>query len=215
MFAKRLGLVFACLIFAFPACKPSPTNSPANPANDLSFPIGEFSLTERNGTTVTNADLRGKVWIASFVFTRCTGPCKPVTATMARLQSELADRADVRFVTFTVDPSHDNASELRSFASFFRADAKRWLFLTGEEKEIHRLMRDSFKPATARNEKAKDPGEGFDHSTRLVVVDRDGNVRGFFDGIPDPNVEGSDAAFERGLKQLKEKVDALLKTPGQ
>src|SRR5215471_19542483 len=85
----------------------SPT--PAQPEQpDLDFPVGEFALTERSGKPVTDKDLRGKVWIGSFVFTRCTGPCPAVTNTMARLQAELKDEmkaGTVKLVTFTVDPA--------------------------------------------------------------------------------------------------------------
>src|SRR5690348_6284344 len=85
-------------------------------------PVGDFALTERGGRTVTNADLAGKVWVASFVFTRCTGPCPQVTATVARAQAALRDEPDVRLVTFTVDPQHDTADELKEYANHFGAD---------------------------------------------------------------------------------------------
>src|SRR5205085_4395139 len=113
------------------------------PPDDLG-PVGEFALTERGGEVVRDADLRGKVWVASFVFTRCTGPCPQVTATVARLQSELADEPDLRLVTFTVDPECDGPDKLKSYAEHFRADPRRWLFLTGKEEDIHRLLRERF-----------------------------------------------------------------------
>src|SRR5436305_12953744 len=111
---SRVLLLLPVLTLA--GCGPSPgrhalptgTGSP-----DLDFPVGSFSLTERSGKTVTDADLKGKVWVASFVFTRCTGPCPQVTATIARLQRELPDRPDLRLVTFTVDPGRDAPMDLR------------------------------------------------------------------------------------------------------
>jgi cytochrome oxidase Cu insertion factor (SCO1/SenC/PrrC family) len=130
---------------------------------------------------------------------------------MARLQSELPADTDIKLVTFTVDPSRDNADELRKYAEHFRADKERWWFLTGDEKEIHHLMQDSFKIGVTRNPKATEPGQEFDHSTRLVVVDRRGNVRGYYRGIADPEVHGNDPALEADLKKLKEKVRELLK----
>ena len=108
-------------------------------------PIGEFSLTERSGRTVTNADLAGKVWIASFVFTRCTGGCPQVSGTMVRLQEAFRNESDIRLVTFTVDPERDNPAELKEYAEHFGADPERWLFLTGSEKLIHQLIQKGFK----------------------------------------------------------------------
>src|SRR5207245_4926542 len=136
---SRLVLLLPIVLVV--GCARSPGRSPA-PTADLDYPVGSFALTERSGKTVTDADLRGKVWVASFVFTRCTGPCPQVTATVARLQNELKDRADVRFVTFTVDPEHDRPEVLARYAANFNADADRWLFLTGDQEKIYSLLRE-------------------------------------------------------------------------
>jgi cytochrome oxidase Cu insertion factor (SCO1/SenC/PrrC family) len=197
------GLISAAYLF------PRPT---AKPVESTGNPVGDFALTERSGKTVTPADLRGKVWVASFVFTRCTGPCPQVTATVARLQSEMADLPDVRFVTFTVDPARDNPAELAEYAKHFRADPERWLFLTGEEQSIHSLMHDVFKLPIARNTSGKvEPGQEFDHSTRLVLVDRRGDIRGYFDGFRATQDAEGDQAFEANLSRLRARVDELLK----
>jgi protein SCO1 len=193
------------------ASTPTDLLTPTRPRQqpDISYPIEDFSLTERSGAKVGKADLLGKVWVASFVFTRCTGPCPQITATMARLQSELdlANQPDLRLVTFTVDPARDDAAELRKYAENFRADPARWLFLTGNERQIHQLLQNSFKVAAVRNQAGK-PGEEFDHSTRLVVVDKQGNIRGFFSGMAGPDDGG---ALDGSLKDLKATVGKLLR----
>jgi protein SCO1/2 len=147
----------------------------APPPDDFG-PVGDFSLTERDGRTVTAADLAGKVWVASFVFTRCTGPCPQVTGTVARLQKDLGNESDVRLVTFTVDPEHDDPDELKRYADHFGA-GERWLFLTGPEKEIDRLLIENFHVGVDRA-----GGKEVTHSTKLALVDRRGHVRGYFDG---------------------------------
>lgn len=139
-------------------------------------PVGDFSLTERSGRIVRPADLRGKVWVASFVFTRCTGPCPQVTATVRKLQDQLRGQPDVVLVTFTVDPEHDREKELTEYANHFGADPERWLFLTGSTDEVHRVIRESFLLHVEPK-----PGD-VEHSTRLAVVDRHGRVRGYYDG---------------------------------
>src|SRR5262245_7947558 len=105
------------------------------PPPDDFGPVDDFSLTERGGRTVTNADLAGKVWVASFVFTRCTGGCPQVTGTVARLQDAFRDEPGVRLVTFTVDPERDDPDELKKYADLYGADPERWLFLTGQEEQ--------------------------------------------------------------------------------
>src|SRR3954468_12890171 len=108
--------------------RPVPAPSAADP--DPQWQVGPFSLTERSGRTVTDKDLRGSVWVASFVFTRCTGPCPAVSSTVARLQSDFKNEPRVKFVTFTVDPKRDDLASLRAYATARGADPDRWLFLT-------------------------------------------------------------------------------------
>jgi protein SCO1/2 len=191
------------------ACNPGASKRDAAPP--VINPVGDFALTERNGTTVTKSHLSGKVWVASFVFTRCTESCPQVTGTVARLQKELADEAEVRFVTFTVDPERDNPDELKRYAEQYRADAEKWLFLTGSEEKIKELLDESFHVAAIRNPNEKDPGKAIDHSSKIAVVDRDGNIRGYFDGMrrtksPDPEKE-----FEAEFEKLKSLVKQLLR----
>ena len=198
----------AALILPTPWRKAHPEPTPAD-----AFEVTPFALTERSGRFVSNDDLKGKVWVASFVFTRCSGPCPSVTGTMARLQSELDldNRPDLRLVTFTVDPDRDTPDELKKYADQFRAHPDRWLFLTGKEDEIHRLARDGFKLGVSRSESPNPPaGQEFDHSTFLVVVDKAGRVRGFRDGYQGPN-DPEGKRFNEGLGRLKETVAALLK----
>lgn len=185
------------------------TRKPPEPVAETKLaPVPPFKLTERSGKAVTTDDLKGKVWVASFVFTRCTGPCPAVAATMARLQSDLADVPDLRLVTFTIDPDRDTPDELKKYAAHFRADADRWLFLTGPEKEIHDLANNGFFLLAKKRADGK-PGEEFDHSSRIALVDKAGVIRNHFNGIADRT--GGPEAYEDGLKQLSAQVRKLAK----
>ncbi len=175
-------------------------------------PVGPFQLTERSGRTVTQDDLLGKVWISTFVFTRCIGPCPQVTATAARLQQHYSGNPDVRLVTFTVDPQRDDPKELQRYASNYQADPEQWLFLTGKEEAIHTLLREGFKVGVERNkgEQAK-PGDEFLHSTRMVLVDRKGHIRAYFPGLQLDGSPHAEKDFEDSLKALHQTVAALLR----
>jgi cytochrome oxidase Cu insertion factor (SCO1/SenC/PrrC family) len=154
-----------------------------SPATDVDYPVADFSLTERSGRTVRRDELRGKVWVAAFVFTRCAGPCPQVSGTMARMQSLLAGDDDVRLVSFTVDPKHDTPAVLRKYAERFGADPRRWLFLTGDRDGLYGLIQDSFHLGVQEAAGAdRKPGSEVAHSTRLAVVDRRGHVRGYYSG---------------------------------
>jgi protein SCO1/2 len=198
--ALTAGLLLAALAaLGFAGISALKHNAP--PLDDFG-PVGDFSLTERGGRTVTNTDLAGKVWVASFVFTRCTGPCPQVTGTVARIQTEFANEADVRLVTFTVDPEHDDQGELTRYAERYRADSERWLFLTGPEKVFDRLLRENFHVGVDR-----DGGKEVTHSTKLALVDRRGHVRGYFDGR---QVDEQGAPVD-DLPKLRQAVAALLR----
>jgi cytochrome oxidase Cu insertion factor (SCO1/SenC/PrrC family) len=174
---------------------------------DLDFPVGSFSLTERSGKTVTEKDLHGHVWVASFIFTRCTGPCPQVTSTVARLQAELKDLPGVRFVTFTVDPNRDDLTALREYAKSRNADPERWLFLTGQEEVIHKLMREQFKqPVERKTGPDVQPGDEFGHSPRLVLVDKTGTIRAMCDGLPNDHFP---ERFEPDIERFKNRIREL------
>jgi protein SCO1/2 len=141
--------------------------------------VPEFSLTEANGATVRRADLLGKVWIASFLFTRCGEVCPMMMRHEVRLQTDLPLRDDLRLVSFSVDPDWDTPKVLTDYAHTFGADQGRWLFLTGDKKQIYHLTIDGFRLATQGADPAKEMP--ILHSTKLVLVDRHGAIRGYYD----------------------------------
>jgi cytochrome oxidase Cu insertion factor (SCO1/SenC/PrrC family) len=212
---KRLLPLFLLLAAGCGLGGDSRLPAPAEPPRpDLDYPVGEFSLTERSGKTVTDKDLRGKVWVGSFIFTRCTGPCPAVSNTMARLQADLKDElkaGGLKLVTFTVDPERDDPDELKKYAENRQADPNNWLFLTGDREKIHKLMREQFKQAVERKVGPDvQPGDEFGHSTRLILVDRNGVIRATYDGLPNDRPGGKEE-FEEGLRRLKERVRELMK----
>jgi len=115
--------------------------------NDLPrlWAVPDFALIERSGQPVTRADMLGKVWIASVIFTRCVDECPLVSSHMARLQEALAAEPDVRLVSITVDPAYDTPDVLTRYAQNFAAQPQRWLFLTGDKATIYRLVREGFR----------------------------------------------------------------------
>lgn len=166
-------------------------SAPATTAGDLNRPVKYFSLTERNGKMVTSDDLRGEVWVASFFFSNCPGICLKLNQTIADLQKEMPD-ADVRYVSITVDPDNDTPERLQEYAERFQADPQRWLFLTGPMSKIKDVAEKSFQVSADKSV----------HSDRLIVVDRNGQMRGSFrSGEP------------AQVLALKQKLEQLAKEP--
>jgi protein SCO1/2/putative membrane protein len=158
-------------------------------------PVSQFSLVNQDGDKVTRDDLRGKVWIASFVFTRCAGPCTQISGSMARLQKELAGENNIVLVSFTVDPDYDKPIVLKQYAQRYQANPERWMFLTGAKKPLYDLIVRCFKlTAQEKPEGERKPGDEVTHDTRLVLVDRQGHIRAYFQGTENKDLEKLRAA---------------------
>ncbi len=148
--------------------------------------VPSFELTAQDGRRVSLEDFSGQVWIADFIFTNCAGPCPLLTSHMAKVQQLLVDEdLDVPLVSFSVDPEHDTPEVLTEYGETFHADFDRWTFLTGEKQAIYDLILGGFKLAVSDGAISPDgtPGPGIiTHSTRFALIDREGNVRGYYHG---------------------------------
>jgi protein SCO1/2 len=144
----------------------------------------EFSLTERSGKEIRAADLIGKVWIANFIYTHCTDTCPIQSAEMKALQEQFAKEQDLRLVSITVDPKRDSPAVLAKYAARFGADPARWFFLTGKQEEIFRVAQEGFHLTAAEIPEAQRDGSGTTHlhNPHFVVVDRQGEIRGYYPG---------------------------------
>jgi protein SCO1/2 len=168
--------------------------------------IGDFTLTNQSGSVVSLADLRGKVWIADIIFTRCPGPCFKMTRQMKELQDALPAADKTRLVTLTTDPDFDTPPVLAKYAERFNADTNRWMFLTGTKKEIGMLGSGSLKLTSVevKPDERKSENDLFIHSTIFVVVDKQARLRGVFE----TGGEGVDWSVEKqkilsAVKQLE------------
>lgn len=139
--------------------------------------VPEFRLTNQNGQPFGSAELKGKIWIADFIFTSCPGPCPLISSRMAETQRPL-EKSDVHLVSFTVDPENDTPDVLRDYAQRLHAREGRWDFLTGSRDAIYDLTMHGFKLAVAADGDVV--GQPV-HSTKAVLVDRRGKIRGYYD----------------------------------
>jgi protein SCO1/2 len=139
--------------------------------------VPSFQLTNQNGQPFGSAQLAGKIWIADFVYTTCPGPCPMISSRMSELQKPL-EKTDVHLVSFSVDPEKDTPAVLRGYAEKLQAEPERWDFLTGPRSAIYQLSHDGFKLAVSDGGDAQGVPV---HSTRMVLVDRHGQIRGYYD----------------------------------
>ena len=146
--------------------------------------VPEFTFVNRDGRTVRRENLAGAPWIADFVFTACGSSCPLLTARLARLDRELPAGLGIRLVSFSVDPDHDTPPVLERYARSYGA-SRRWLFLTGDAARIRDLSRRGFKLALepAGGGMGSMGSEAILHSTRFVLVDGEGVIRGTYQAL--------------------------------
>jgi protein SCO1 len=136
--------------------------------------VPNFELTTQAGKQLTGRELAGKIWVADFIYTTCTGPCPMMTARMRRVQTAIPE---ILLLSFSVDPEHDTPEALAAYARKFQTK-QNWYFLTGSKDTLQMLSRDAFKLSDL----------GLTHSTRFVLVDQKGRIRGYYGTADDSTI---------------------------
>jgi protein SCO1/2 len=155
--------------------------------------IPAFQLTDENGKVFSSKALQGKIYIANFFFTRCGTICPKIASQVSRATDAFIQDPEIHFISISVDPNFDEPKKLLAYAKSFDADSTRWSFLTGTKKEIYPLILKGFHvplaDASEYDAAIKNPDETFIHSERLVLVDKAGVIRGFYDGTNKKEVD--------------------------
>ncbi len=154
--------------------------------------VPDFTLTAQTGEDFHSRSLDGKVWVAEFFFTHCTGPCPRMNSRFRQIGKQFERRKDLKLVSLTVDPVRDTVPVLAAYAKHFNADPSRWYFLTGPLDRLSHLGRDIFLLGDVKGD--------LDHSTRFVLIDRRRTIRGFY--------RSEDA---ESMEQLTSDIKVLLK----
>jgi protein SCO1 len=178
-----LGIILGTFFWLKFAPRPGLTGWDAKPLEGLQRygSVPQFSLVERSGKATTLADLRGSIWIADFIYTTCQDTCPMQTAEMAQLQEQWKDRSGLKLVSFSVDPEKDTTEVLSRYANRYKADAQRWLFLTGAKEEISRLVQEGFRLSAVALSSDSKKDSVIMHSPRFVLIDKQAEIRGYYD----------------------------------
>ena len=147
--------------------------------------ISDFELTNQNGEIITQEFYKNKIYVADFFFTTCQDICPIMTKNMFRLQEELKDDNDILFLSHTVIPEVDTVQQLKKYAVENNVDDSKWNLVTGEKKQIYDLARKSYL-AVEDAEYGK-----FDmiHTENFILIDKQRQIRGFYDGTSDDEIE--------------------------
>jgi|TARA_B110000196_G_scaffold273640_1_gene250152 cytochrome oxidase Cu insertion factor (SCO1/SenC/PrrC family) len=161
------------------------------------FVTRDISTIDADGVSRNFSDLKGKVWLISHVFTRCPGQCAGVCVVLDDLRKEVNNENLLHLVSVTLDPSHDDASQLKAFSQKHGLVSKDWWFLTGNPDELNGYMLETFSlSAQKKNEELRSgPDDLFAHRPMVALIDHELKIRGWYDPFD-----------ERGNKSLRENL---------
>lgn len=170
---------------------------PAEAEKQIKHAIADFQAIDQYGQKITSDDLKGKVHVANFMFTRCTSICPTMTNHLKILSDHYKNETRFSLLSFSVTPWMDSIPALRSFANSYGIQAKNWHLLTGKKSEIYRLARQSYFAEKTLGY-TKDSTE-FLHTEHIVLVDPNLRLRGVYNATLKPDI-----------LQLKKDVEQLL-----
>jgi protein SCO1/2 len=134
--------------------------------------VPAFTMTDSEGHPFDSAALRGKVWIADFIYTSCPAECPRMTSEMHKIQKQVEGEKDLRLVSISVDPQRDTPVVLNDFAHRFGGPTAQWIFLTGSPETVHTVAYETFHVGDVIGK--------MEHSTKFIVVDKHGHIRGYY-----------------------------------
>ena len=153
--------------------------------NDYQLPklgsIPSFEFTDSDGNLISKKELTGKVWVADFIFTTCTMACPVMTGNMNLIHKAFKNNDKVRIVSISVYPEYDTPEILKEYASRYNANTNRWHFLTGPEENVKLVIKNGFKMG--------DYEDIIFHSEKFALVDQNGNIRGYYNGIKTDDIK--------------------------
>jgi protein SCO1/2 len=143
--------------------------------------VGAFSLTTQTGASITDRDLAGRIHVASFIYTRCSALCPTLVSSLTRVQAAICG-PDVVIVSYSVTPELDSPAVLAAFGRERGIDPERWKLVTGDRTQIYALARDAYFANDERLRTTLTDADAFLHTEKLILVDRQGRLRGVYDG---------------------------------
>lgn len=174
-------------------------------ADTIYHTVPSFNYLNQDSVMMSSKEFEGKLRVVDFFFTHCPSICPPMTAQMKRLNLKTKDVSKhVEFLSFSIDPDRDTPQRLRDYREEKAISATNWNMFTGNEEATHLLAKDFFNGAE-RNDQIDG---GFGHTPNFVLVDREGYVRGIYNGTLVEEVNRLEKDIRKLLKK-EYKVDGV------
>lgn len=183
-----LVLSYAIPGFAHPKMPPISTVQP-------------FAFPDQDGKIITNKDVEGKVYVATFFFTTCTSVCPRLNNNLKPVYTEFNNEADFKILSFTCDPSTDSVAKLKWYAdSILKIDASKWVLLTGNKDSLYSMARHSYMIDDPKNE-VQEGETDFLHTQLIALVNKNGEVVKIYDGLKPSEIQQMQVEIKKLLKE--------------
>jgi protein SCO1 len=182
LFLKSFGTNHYTLPTFIPAIDSTSGEVKISNGDTVFHQIPPFHLIDQEGKPFTNQEVKGKVYIADFIFTRCGSICPTMSKELSRFQDVFQNNSNVLIVSHSVDADYDSPQVLKAYAKEYDAIPNKWYFLTGDKHQIYWLAHKGYFIPLQESEGKADPNETFTHSEKVMLIDWDGHIRGFYDG---------------------------------
>lgn len=191
--------------YALPILNPESEECTPNKGADGIHRVPAFSFINQDGQPFSDKNLEGKIYVTDFFFTRCPDICLTMSSELARVHEAMKKYSDVIILSHTVDPEFDSAQVLKAYAQRYGADTNRWIFVTGSKAAIYEQARCGYfiaaKPATSNTTL------DFIHSDKLVLVDKEKRIRGYYSGTKREDVDRLITEIQVLLSEYKKQAN--------
>jgi protein SCO1 len=161
------------------------------------YTIEDFELVNQDGNRKSFHEWKGQIIVANFFFSHCPVVCPKMTANLQKINSQFQQEKAFHIISISIDPERDSAAQLKKYATRFSINTGKWDLLTGDKKEIYRLARNSFMVIATDGDGG--PND-FIHSNKLVLIDKIGRIRGFYDGTDESAINN----LSHDIKKLQD-----------
>ncbi|WP_341205570.1 SCO family protein [uncultured Psychrosphaera sp.] len=143
--------------------------------------ISDFKFMNQLGEFVTQEDMKGKIYVASFFFTSCPGICPKMRSQLAKVQTEFRDNNDVYIISHSIQPENDTVEVLQDYADENDIQAGKWHLVTGKREDIYTIAREDYFANEDLGEYVSN--NDFLHTENIVLVDHNRHIRGIYNGL--------------------------------
>ncbi len=164
--------------------------------------VQNFSFTDQNGKQLTQKNVEGKVYVAEYFFTTCKGICPKMNANMKTVYDKFKNESDFAIISHTCMPETDSVPLMKAYSQKMGADSSNWHFVTGSKDSLYKMARESYLLDNEKNN-SMNIKDQFIHTQFFALVDKEGRVRGVYDGLKNDELEKLVRDIKDLLKERK------------